>query len=68
LLYHHEREDGKGCQGIKGESLPIEAKIVAIANAFDAMTSGREYRKAMSVSEAIEELKRNVGSRLNGSM
>ena len=61
LLYHHEREDGKGYQGIKGESLPIEAKIVAIADAFDAMTSGREYRKAMSVSEAIEELRKNAG-------
>ena len=61
LLYHHEREDGKGYQSIKGDSIPTEAKIVAIADAFDAMTSGREYRKAMSVSEALEELRKNAG-------
>ncbi len=62
LLYHHEREDGKGYQGIKEDSIPAEAKIVAIADAFDAMTSGREYQKAMSASEAIEELRKNAGS------
>lgn len=61
LLYHHEREDGKGYQKIKGSSIPIEAKIVAIADAFDAMSSGREYRKAMSANQAIEELKKNMG-------
>ena len=62
LLYHHEREDGKGYQGKKGNEIPLEAKIVAIADAFDAMTSGRDYRKPMSIEEALEELQKNAGN------
>jgi putative nucleotidyltransferase with HDIG domain len=58
VLYHHERIDGKGYPtGLKGADLPLEARIVAIADAFDAMTSDRPYRKKLSAKEAMYVLK-----------
>lgn len=60
---HHERFDGKGYpKGLKGEEIPIQARIIAVADAYDAMTSERSYRKAISHEEAIEELKRCSGT------
>ena len=54
VLYHHERFDGKGYPtGLNGADIPLEARIVAIADAFDAMTSDRPYRKKLSAKEAI---------------
>ncbi|MGC8976165.1 MAG: HD domain-containing phosphohydrolase [Candidatus Ratteibacteria bacterium] len=61
-LYHHERIDGKGYPyGLTGEYIPVYAKIIAVADAYSAMTSERPYRKKMSKEEAIEELRRNAG-------
>jgi putative two-component system response regulator len=58
VLYHHERFDGKGYPtGLNGADIPLEARIVAIADAFDAMTSDRPYRKKLSAKEAIHILK-----------
>lgn len=66
ILHHHERWDGKGYpSGLKGENIPIEARILAIADAFDAMTSSRPYRGALSFQEAIEEMKRCAGSQFD---
>lgn len=60
---HHERFDGKGYpKGLKGEEIPIQARIIAVADAYDAMTSERSYRKAISHEEAIKELKRCSGA------
>jgi HD-GYP domain-containing protein (c-di-GMP phosphodiesterase class II) len=60
---HHEHFDGSGYpDGLKGAAIPIEARIMAVADAFDAMTSDRPYRKALSEHDALEELKRNVGT------
>lgn len=57
ILYHHERFDGKGYpSGIKGECIPIEARIVAIADVFDALYSDRPYRKAYKFERVIEIL------------
>lgn len=57
ILYHHERYDGKGYpSGIKGECIPIEARIVAIADVFDALYSDRPYRKAYEFERVIEIL------------
>jgi putative two-component system response regulator len=57
VLYHHERYDGTGYpKGLKGMQIPIFARIVAIADSYDAMTSTRSYRKALSREKAIEEL------------
>ncbi|NPV02336.1 MAG: response regulator [Brevinematales bacterium] len=58
VYYHHERFDGKGYPtGLKGDKIPFHARIAAIADAFDAMTSKRIYRSNRSIDEAIEEIK-----------
>ena len=63
ILHHHERFDGKGYpQGLMGREIPLGARIVAVADAFDAMTSGRGYKAKLSVDEAVEELKQGSGS------
>jgi diguanylate cyclase (GGDEF)-like protein/putative nucleotidyltransferase with HDIG domain len=59
ILYHHERYDGKGYpEGIKGDEIPLEARILAVADAFAAMTSDRSHSNAISYEEAIEEIKK----------
>jgi putative two-component system response regulator len=62
-LTHHERWDGGGYPaGLAGEDIPISGRIVAVADAFDAMTNDRHYRKAISVEMAVVELKACSGS------
>ncbi|MDI6703685.1 MAG: HD-GYP domain-containing protein [bacterium] len=62
VRHHHERWDGRGYPiGLKGEEIPRESRIVAISDAFDAMTSNRPYRKKMSEEEAIREIMKNKG-------
>ena len=62
VLHHHERYDGRGYpEGLKGEDIPIGARIVAIADSIDAMTSKRVYRDAMSLDYCREEIERNLG-------
>lgn len=57
ILYHHERINGKGYpSGIKGEEIPLFAKILAVADAYDAMTTDRPYRPALTQKEAMKEL------------
>ncbi len=59
-LYHHERYDGNGYPaGIRGKEIPCEARIIAIADMYDAMTSDRSYRKALPNDVVIEELKKS---------
>ena len=66
IKHHHERFDGKGYpDGLKGEGIPTVAAIMAVADAFDAMTSDRPYRKGMSKEVAIEEIKRCAGAQFN---
>lgn len=66
ILKHHERWDGTGYPlGLKGEEIPLECRILAIADAFDAMTGERPYRKPMTCKEALEEIKRNAGSQFD---
>ena len=66
ILHHHERWDGTGYpDGLKGEEIPLEARILTIADAFDAMTSLRPYRAPLSYKEAIEELKRYAGKQFD---
>ncbi|AUD63761.1 hypothetical protein BK010_09215 [Tenericutes bacterium MO-XQ] len=58
-LTHHERWDGKGYpKGLSGENIPLFSRIIGIADAFEAMTSDRPYRKAMAIEDAIKELHR----------
>lgn len=62
ILSHHERWDGKGYpQGLKGEEIPLLARILAVVDAYDAMTTGRIYCKAKSKNEACRELQKNAG-------
>jgi HD-GYP domain-containing protein (c-di-GMP phosphodiesterase class II) len=66
ILHHHERYDGYGYpSGMKGEEIPIEARIVAIAEAFDAMTSASSYRVPVSFEEAVKELQRKAGTQFD---
>jgi diguanylate cyclase (GGDEF)-like protein len=66
ILYHHERWDGGGYpEGLKGEEIPIEARILAIADSFAAMTSARPYRPALRSEEVIKELRRCGGSQFD---
>jgi HD-GYP domain-containing protein (c-di-GMP phosphodiesterase class II) len=66
VLYHHERLDGSGYPyGLKAEAIPIEARIVAVADTYDALTSDRPYRKACTQAEARRVLVEEAGSRLD---
>ena len=65
-LYHHERYDGSGyCVGLKGEEIPLDARIIGIADAFDAMTANRVYRKQLDIDFVIGELKRCSGTQFD---
>jgi HD-GYP domain-containing protein (c-di-GMP phosphodiesterase class II) len=62
VRHHHERWDGRGYpDGIAGEEIPLGARIIAVADSFDAMTSDRPYRRAMSFGVALAEIRRNSG-------
>ena len=66
ILSHHERWDGKGYpRGLKEKEIPLVCRILAVADAFDAITNDRVYRKAMTIEEAILELKRNAGKQFD---
>jgi len=66
ILHHHEHFDGSGYPGgLAGVEIPMASRILLVADAFDAMTTDRPYRKAMPISAAIEELKRHRGSQFD---
>jgi len=66
ILCHHEHYNGNGYpRGLAGEQIPLGARIIAVADSFDAMTSDRPYRQALSYEEAIEELRRCAGTQFD---
>lgn len=66
VLHHHERWDGKGYpDGLAGEQIPLPARIIAVADAFDAMTTDRPYRPALTEEGAARELRRGAGSQFD---
>jgi HD-GYP domain-containing protein (c-di-GMP phosphodiesterase class II) len=66
ILHHHERYDGTGYpQGLKGSRIPLCARILSVADAFEAMRSDRPYRRALPLHKAIEELRHNAGSQFD---
>lgn len=66
VLFHHERWDGKGYpRGLVGEEIPLQSRMIAIADAFDAMTSIRAYRSPVSEEEAAKELLKNAGTQFD---
>src|SRR5437899_11546284 len=63
---HHERLDGKGFpDGLKGDQIPLEVRVVGVADSFDAMTSVRPYRPALSVRKALQELDDGKGTQFH---
>ena len=66
MLHHHERFDGRGYPaGLQGEQIPLQARIMCVADCFDAMTSDRPYRRGMPWEEAVAELVRHRGSQFD---
>jgi HD-GYP domain-containing protein (c-di-GMP phosphodiesterase class II) len=62
IMHHHERMDGKGYpMGLAGDEIPEFARVIAVADAFDSMTSNRSYRGARSLEEAVAELRKCSG-------
>lgn len=60
IKYHHERSDGKGYYGVAGENIPPIARILAVADSYDAMTTDRPYRQALTDREAVKEIIKNT--------
>jgi HD-GYP domain-containing protein (c-di-GMP phosphodiesterase class II) len=69
VRHHHERWDGNGYpDGLKGEQIPLEARIISVVDSYDAITSDRPYRKGASPGNALEELKRCAGTQFDPSI
>ena len=69
ILAHHEKWDGSGYpNGVAGEDIPLISRILAIVDAYDAMTSDRAYRKAMSSEEALAEIRRCAGTQFDPNL
>jgi HD-GYP domain-containing protein (c-di-GMP phosphodiesterase class II) len=66
IQHHHERQDGSGYPlGLKGDEIPLGARIIQVADTWDAMTSDRPYRRRMSTLAAVKELKKSSGAQLD---
>ncbi len=66
ILHHHERMDGRGYPaGLRGEDIPLFARFVAVADAFDSLTTSRSHRDAHTVEEAVAELHRRAGAQFD---
>ena len=66
VLYHHERFDGRGYPaGVKGEDIPLAARVILVADTFDAMTADRVYRKGLAPEVAYQELKDCAGTQFD---
>ncbi len=66
VLAHHERWDGLGYpQGLKGEDIPLYARILTVADAYDVLTTDRPYRRALTKDAALEEIKKNAGTQFD---
>jgi HD-GYP domain-containing protein (c-di-GMP phosphodiesterase class II) len=69
ILKHHERWDGEGYPlGLKEKQIPLECRLLAIVDAYDAMTSDRPYRKAMTFAKALSELQAGAGTQFDPEM
>jgi putative two-component system response regulator len=66
ILYHHERWDGKGYpHGLGGNAIPVAAQLMSLADVYDALTTGRDYKKAVSPEETLAEIEKGKGAQFN---
>jgi putative nucleotidyltransferase with HDIG domain len=65
ILHHHERFDGNGYFTVKGEDIPLGARIIAVADSYDAITNDRPYQKALSPTEARKIIRNNAGTQFD---
>ena len=66
ILYHHERWDGKGYpHGLGGNAIPVAAQLMSLADVYDALTTGRDYKKAFSPEETLAEIEKGKGAQFN---
>ena len=66
VLYHHESYDGSGYpHGLAADFIPLGARILAVADVFDALTTGRDYKAALTTTDAVSELERMKGKKLD---
>jgi HD-GYP domain-containing protein (c-di-GMP phosphodiesterase class II) len=69
VRHHHERWDGKGYpDGLQGEKIPLLARVITLADSYDAMISNRPYRQGLGVKKVQEELEENAGTQFDPSM
>lgn len=69
VLYHHERPDGTGYpEGLTAATLPLDARVVGICDAFDAMTSSRPYRRGMPISDALDIIEESLGGQFDAEL
>jgi putative nucleotidyltransferase with HDIG domain len=69
ILYHHERWDGKGYpHGLGGNAIPLASQIISLADVYDALTTGRDYKKALSIEDSLAEIEKNKGSQFRGEL
>ena len=62
IVHHHEKYNGSGYpDGVKGEAIPFEARILTLADSWDAMTAERVYKKSITFEDAIDDLEKNAG-------
>src|SRR5438132_9485774 len=68
VLFHHERLNGRGFpRGLRGDEIPLEARIAAVCDAYDAMTSDRSYRRSLGRDGAVAELRRGAGEQFDAA-
>lgn len=65
IAYHHERWDGTGYNGLAGEEIPLGARVISLADAFDAMTSSRCYKYSKNMHDGVNELAKEVGKQFD---
>lgn len=68
ILYHHERVDGKGYYGLSGDKIPLEARIIAVADTFSALRTYRIYRPAMSIGKTMSIMREAAGTQLDAGI
>jgi HD-GYP domain-containing protein (c-di-GMP phosphodiesterase class II) len=68
ILLHHERPDGRGYHGVPGDSVPLAARIIAVADTFSALRTYRIYRPAKSIDETVDILRRVSGAQLDAAV